>query len=180
MLIQTALVGLLNRNFKGTIFTLRRNLLRTVILGGIALLASPVMGSPVRWRPLGYIPQLECKCGCGQCKMDDDFMRRFHSLRKEWMALTHTDLIPMISSGYRCENHPVEKRKIYGKGPHTRRKAVDIKVSGKKATLLYKISKKYMTGIGVSQRSRRKKSRYIHLDSLSPREARRPTTWVYR
>ena len=51
-------------------------------------------------------------------------------------------------------------------------KAIDIAISGKDAKRLYKIAKKYMTGIGISKR-------YIHMDSLTSAEAPRPTVWRY-
>ena len=51
-------------------------------------------------------------------------------------------------------------------------KAIDIAISGKDAGVLYKIAKKYMTGIGISKR-------YIHMDSLTSEEAPRPTVWRY-
>ena len=153
--------------------------MKLVILAGISTLAETALGKTLVWKPIGHIPEFECKCGCGQCRMDRGFMIKFQQMRKEWIELTNTDLVPLISSGYRCENHPVEKRKLNGGGPHTKGKAVDIKVSGKKATLLFKLSKKYMTGIGVSQRSRKKKHHYIHMDCLSSSEARRPTVWRY-
>jgi hypothetical protein len=51
-------------------------------------------------------------------------------------------------------------------------KAIDIAISGRDAKRLYKIAKKYMTGIGISKR-------YIHMDSLTSEEAPRPTVWRY-
>jgi len=51
-------------------------------------------------------------------------------------------------------------------------KAIDIAISGKDAGVLYKIAKKYMTGIGISKR-------FIHMDSLTSAEAPRPTVWRY-
>ena len=110
--------------------------------------------------------------------MDRDFLKRLQNIRIEWFKETGKDIIELISSGYRCKNHPIERRKKH-LGPHTKGKAVDIKVSGKDAKKLFKIAKKYMTGIGLAQRNRKKKNRYIHLDALTPREAPRPTIWVY-
>ena len=59
-----------------------------------------------------------------------------------------------------------------GSGPHTMGKAIDIAISGRDAKRLYKIARKYMTGIGISKR-------YIHMDSLTSAEAPRPTVWRY-
>ena len=137
----------------------------------------------MRWRPIDYIPRFKCKCGCGNYKMDRDFLNRFQKVRIEWFKETGKDLVRSVSSGYRCNAHNRKvsryASKIDGSGPHTKGKAVDVKVSGKDAKKLFKIAKKYMTGIGLAQRRRRKKSRYIHMDTLTSAEAPSPTVWRY-
>jgi len=146
----------------------------------MAVLSEPILASVRIWRPVDYIPQFTCKCGCKTCKMDKDFLQRFQRLRIEWFNKTRKDLVNSVSSGYRCKNHPIEKRKIYGLGPHTKGKAVDIKVSGSEASIFFRMAKKHMTGIGLAQRGRKKRSKFIHLDSLTPKEARRPAVWIYK
>ena len=137
----------------------------------------------IRWRPIDYIPRFKCKCGCGNYKMDRDFLNRFQKVRIEWFKETGKDLVRSVSSGYRCNAHNRKvsryASKIDGSGPHTKGKAFDVKVSGKDAKKLFKIARKYMTGIGWAQRSRRKKSPYIHMDTLTAAEAPRPTVWRY-
>ena len=137
----------------------------------------------IRWRPVDYIPRFKCKCGCGNYKMDRDFLNRFQKVRAEWFKETGKDLVRSVSSGYRCNAHNRRvsryASKIDGSGPHTKGKAVDVKVSGKDAKKLFKIARKYMSGIGLAQRSRRKKNRYIHMDTLTAAEAPRPTVWRY-
>ena len=136
----------------------------------------------IRWRPIDYIPRFKCKCGCGNYKMDRDFLNRFQKVRAEWFKETGKDLVRSVSSGYRCNDHnrKVSKfaSKIDGSGPHTFGKAVDILISGHDATHLYTIAKKYMSGIGLSQKGPRR-FRYMHLDALTPEEANRPAIWAY-
>ena len=135
----------------------------------------------LQWSPSGYLSNFMCKCGCRGFEMDEDFMDRFQLMRVEFIKEKNIDIINHISSGYRCKNHPIEsKKKNNGMGPHTRGKAVDIKIYGNNANALFYIAKKYMTGIGMAQRGRNKRSRYIHIDSLNPKEARRPTIWQYK
>ena len=115
--------------------------------------------------------------------MDKDFLDRFQKIRSEWYRISGKDLIKSISSGYRCPSHNrrVSKyaSKIDGSGPHTKGKAVDIKVSGKDATRLFRIAKKHMSGIGYNLKGRNR-SHFLHVDSLTPEEADRPAVWSYR
>jgi uncharacterized protein YcbK (DUF882 family) len=105
--------------------------------------------------------------------MDSDFIIRLEKIREEWYS--QSNRILKVNSGYRCKNHNRHVSKYAqkdGSGPHTMGKAIDIAISGGDATRLYKIAKKHMTGIGISKR-------YIHMDSLTPEEAPRPTVWRY-
>jgi hypothetical protein len=64
-------------------------------------------------------------------------------------------------------------------GPHTKRKAVDLVISGADALRLYDIARKHgMSGIGLSQKGPHNK-RFIHIDALTPAEGPRPTVWTY-
>ena len=112
--------------------------------------------------------------------MDVDFMVRLEKMREEWYSQSNRRL--KVNSGYRCKDHNRHVSRFAqkdGSGPHTMGKAIDIAISGRDAKRLYKIAKKYMTGIGLAQRRRRKKSRYIHMDTLTSAEAPRPTVWRY-
>ena len=105
--------------------------------------------------------------------MDKDFMVRLEKMREEWYSQSNRKL--KVNSGYRCKSHNLHVSRFAhkdGSGPHTMGKAIDIAISGKDAGVLYKIAKKYMTGIGISKR-------FIHLDSLTSEEAPRPTVWRY-
>jgi uncharacterized protein YcbK (DUF882 family) len=117
--------------------------------------------------------ELTCKCGCGGCNMNTDFMIKLEKIRDEWYRQSNRVL--KVSSGYRCKSHNRAVSKFAskdGSGPHTFGKAVDITISGRDSKILYKIAKKHMTGIGISRN-------YIHLDSLTSAEAPRPTVWRY-
>jgi uncharacterized protein YcbK (DUF882 family) len=117
--------------------------------------------------------ELVCKCGCGLCLMDNDFMSKLEKIKDEWYSQSTNRL--KITSGYRCHNH---NRNVSihasedGSGPHTKGKAVDILISGSDSKKLYRIAKKHMTGIGISKN-------FIHMDALTPEEAPRPTVWRY-
>ena len=105
--------------------------------------------------------------------MDEDFMIRLEKVREEWYS--QSNKILRVNSGYRCKDHNRHVSRFAqkdGSGPHTMGKAIDIAISGKDAGVLYKIAKKYMTGIGISKR-------YIHMDSLTSAEAPRPIVWRY-
>ena len=119
---------------------------------------------------------MTCKCGCGENKMDADFMERLQLLRAEWYK--ESTRVLKVNSGFRCKKHPIERRKKIV-GPHTKGKAVDILISGKDATKLFKIAKQYMSGIGYSFKGRSKRH-FLHIDSLTPEEAERPAVWNYK
>lgn len=108
--------------------------------------------------------------------MDADFMEKLHLLKAEWYK--NNKRILKINSGYRCRNHPIERKKKT-LGPHTKGKAVDICISGEDATKLFNLAKKYMSGIGYSFKGG-SRSHFLHLDSLTPEEAERPAVWSYR
>ena len=124
-----------------------------------------------------HFSESEIKCShCGQMPPDTDEVAQF------WMTLdTLRDYcgFPLpVSSGYRCPEHPIEKAKKGGPGPHSTGMAADIAVSGAKAwKLLDQAFPLDFTGIGVSQRG---VGRFIHLDMAPAKEGRpRPHVWSY-
>lgn len=111
--------------------------------------------------------EFTCKCGCGQTKMDPLFIAKLNNLRHEYGK-------PMIvTSGYRCPNHPVEARKASAApGMHTTGKAADIAVTGADAHRLLTLALEAgFRGIGVNQKG---SGRFIHLDDRA-----QPTVWSY-
>ncbi|MBE4138083.1 DUF882 domain-containing protein [Vibrio parahaemolyticus] len=125
-----------------------------------------------RWP--NFTPE-EFACKCGQCgpqsglNMDPDTMDNLQDLRFD------VDFPFVITSGYRCPNHPEEKKKSEP-GAHAQGKAADIAVSGGRALSLICAAQIYrFTGIGVMQRG---KHRFIHLDDMEA-AANRPRPWIW-
>lgn len=126
--------------------------------------------------------EMACKCGCGKAEMDQEFMDLLDSLR---------DILGkpiVITSGYRCPNHPAEKRKEKS-GAHSKGKAADIAVMREDAMEVLSLVFRFndaaknaeiptFTGIGIQQKGT---SRFIHLDSCTMADdgLPRPTIWSY-
>ena len=122
-----------------------------------------------------YFTEKELRCkGTDECQMDEDFMARLVSLRKDFNE-------PMIiSSGYRHESY----NQVIGgakNSPHLYGKAVDVLVSGKTAYRLMKLAIQYgFTGIGVSQRGPHD-GRFLHIDTMDSSNIHpRPWIWSYK
>ncbi len=115
-----------------------------------------------------------CKCGCGTNEMESMFIDDLQAVRTRCM-------FPFIvTSGYRCENHPIEKSKN-APGPHNTGFAVDIAVSGKHALLVVAVAieEAVWTGFGINQKGDMDK-RIIHLDQCEEGPNRpRPWLWTY-
>ena len=116
------------------------------------------------------VDELHCQ-HCGKDGMNQVFMQRVESLREK------VGFPFIISSAYRCPDHPIEARKN-APGAHASGRAVDIAVSHKNAyRLLQGALEAGFTGIGVSQKGG---VRFIHLDDLPDSEGRpRPHVWSY-
>ena len=109
--------------------------------------------------------EFACKCGCGRCEMQSEFMNRLQALRMIWGK-------PMlITSGYRCPDHPKEKNKAQP-GTHNQGIAADIGISGADALSLLRLAlDANFTGIGINQKG---SGRFIHLDIRE-----HPAIWSY-
>jgi zinc D-Ala-D-Ala carboxypeptidase len=85
----------------------------------------------------------------------------------------------VVTSAYRCKDHPIEARKD-SPGAHETGQALDIHVYGNNAhRLLDAALREGFSGVGVSQRGEYSK-RFIHLDNLGNSNDRpRPTVWSY-
>lgn len=117
--------------------------------------------------------ELACKCGSCDGKMNDAFMRKVVRLR------TELDFPFAVSSAYRCPDYNDMVSSTGFDGPHTTGRAIDIRVSGKRAMRLLEAAiKAGFTGIGVSQKGAHG-SRFIHLDDLDPKTHPRPALWSY-
>ena len=86
----------------------------------------------------------------------------------------------IITSGYRCKDHPIEKSKNTP-GPHNTGLALDIAVSGQHALLVVAtaIEEAIWTGFGINQKGNID-DRFIHLDQCEEGPNRsRPWIWTY-
>ena len=111
----------------------------------------------------------EFKCKhCGKTEMRPAFMAKLQQLRNAYGK-------PMIiTSGYRCPDHPIEAAKDKP-GAHSTGQACDVAVAGNDAYQLLKLALAFeFTGIGVQQKG---SGRFLHLDTL--REPPRPNVWSY-
>lgn len=121
------------------------------------------------WSKYPNFAEAEFKCKhCGKVEMQPVFMQKLQQLRNAYGK-------PMIiTSGYRCADHPVEANK-FKPGVHNMGIACDVAVQGEDAYDLLRLAFAYgFTGIGVQQKG---SSRFIHLDTW--REPPRPNVWSY-
>lgn len=108
--------------------------------------------------------EMACK-HCGQCKMDDGFMKKIQELRDSWGRPIR------ITSGYRCETH---NKAVGGKpdSQHLKGIAADIDVSGMTGNERFWFLDMAMSlgfrGIGIDKN-------FLHLDYRSSSAS----LWVY-
>jgi zinc D-Ala-D-Ala carboxypeptidase len=124
-----------------------------------------------KYAPFFQTSEFACS-HCGKSLMQPVFMDRLFQLRQRYNR-------PMrITSGYRCDEHPIEARKVDGPGAHATGRAADVSVSGREAFELIRLATELgFTGIGVQQKGQ---GRFIHLDDV-PDSLRfvRPIIWSY-
>jgi zinc D-Ala-D-Ala carboxypeptidase len=109
-----------------------------------------------------YFRPHEFRCRhCGIERMLPSFMDKLLAVRLEYGR-------PMIiSSGYRCYDHPIEVAKNTRSGAHPLGCAGDVLVYGSYAVDLLEIGLRHgMTGIGVKQTGD-VRMRFIHFDTMS-------------
>jgi len=114
------------------------------------------------------LEEFACK-HCGKNKIEHELVDKLQSLRED------LGFPFIISSGYRCKEHPIEARKSKP-GTHAEGIAVDIACSHKQALQIVSVAEGYgFTGIGVNQKGN---GRFIHLD-ISKAEASRPRPHIW-
>ncbi len=132
------------------------------------------------WEDIRHFTADEFWCRCGQCtanaKMDMDFIAALDDLRDV------CGFPFVITSGYRCLQHPREIAKALP-GAHTLGVAADIACYGSRAfTLLECVLEKDAGrggfGIGIAQKGDIE-TRFIHLDMRADGKAPRPWIWSY-
>jgi uncharacterized protein YcbK (DUF882 family) len=111
--------------------------------------------------------EMGCKCGkCdGEAKMSHPFMIKLQAMRDAYGPMT-------ITSGYRCPEHPEEKRKEKV-GAHGQGRAADIAVGSSKERFNIMAMGVHvgMQGIGVARS-------FVHVDD-GHKHAPRPACWKY-
>lgn len=122
----------------------------------------------------GHFDRSEFLCShCGAEGMRQQTLDRLGRLRLAYGAPI------VITSGYRCPQHPKEAAKASGPGAHAIGAAVDVRAIGREAYRLVKLALELgFTGVGISQRDGQ--PRYVHLDDAEPETGLvRPTMWSY-
>lgn len=132
------------------------------------------------WDNYEYFSRHEFACKCGTCDgradMDPVYIMYLDKLRRG------CGFPFAISSGFRCPNHPVEKRKKTP-GAHSVGEASDILVFGAQAVKLVRnaLAMGVFTGVGINQRGP-VETRFVHLDTMFNEQLKgvlRPTMWSY-
>lgn len=108
---------------------------------------------------------------CGQGGVDERLLFVLQEIRQD------AGFPFIITSGFRCNEHPIEKKKS-SPGVHADGLAVDISCSGGQAHKLLKlILQRNVPGIGIQQKG---SGRFIHMDIAENKESRpRPWIWSY-
>ncbi len=114
--------------------------------------------------------EFACKCGCETNEIRDQIILVCDALREK------CDFPFVISSGYRCENHPIEAAKVKP-GSHQGGYAADIACSGARAqTLIRHALNEGITRIGINQKGSHS-GRFVHIDVDKGRVS--PAMWTY-
>jgi zinc D-Ala-D-Ala carboxypeptidase len=114
--------------------------------------------------------EMRCKCGCGRCEMDEEFMRLLDKMRGR------CGFPFKVTSGFRCPQYNAQVSITGADGPHTTGKAADIALSERRKYFaldeLFGLVDTFR-GIGIG-------NDFIHLDTLTPEERpSRPCVWTY-
>lgn len=118
-----------------------------------------------------YFSDDELKCKhCGGLVFDEDFRRTLDDIRRDMGRPL------LVSSGYRCPDHPIELVKDEP-GAHSSGKAVDIRIHGAGAHRLLQVALEHgIKRIGIQQKGPRSE-RFVHLDD--DLDLPNPAIWSY-
>lgn len=102
------------------------------------------------------LSEFACSCGCGTNKINRTFLKILISAREKSFDYNGKEIKFIITSGYRCDNHP-ESIKYVKRNPnlsseHTKGLAVDIlvKTSRERAVILGTLMQAGLTRFGIS------------------------------
>lgn len=120
------------------------------------------------WSKVRHFKESEfrCTCGCGRADVTPGLVTALDELRERLGKPL------VITSGFRCENHPAEKTKTVP-GAHAQGRAVDIQTNG--AGFKYELKRlAYELGfLGIGDAKT-----FTHLD-VGHDAATRPANWQY-
>ncbi len=122
----------------------------------------------------------ELQCRCGTCAPESWRNISFELMDKVQQLRDRLGFALPISSGYRCAQHPDERKKRTP-GAHNLGLAVDIRCVGEQADRVLEAAFEMgcFTGKGISQRGPHG-VRFIHLDIATPEQIKpRPWLWSY-
>ncbi|WP_421878500.1 D-Ala-D-Ala carboxypeptidase family metallohydrolase [Pacificispira sp.] len=110
--------------------------------------------------------EMQCRCGCGACEMDQKFMEGLEALRVAYGQSM------VVKSGFRCPNHKDERQKAKP-GAHAQGLAADIRcIDGGNRHRLVKLALMAgFQGVGVGRS-------FVHIDD-GHAYAARPAIWTY-
>ena len=113
-----------------------------------------------------YFSEKEMACQhCGEVNWQQDFMEWLDEVREE------CGFPFVVTSGYRCPDHPIEAKKSSGPGSHSTGRAVDIAIAGPKAIKVIEVASRHgCKRVGVNANI------FIHLDDDPNRN---PAIWTY-
>lgn len=122
----------------------------------------------IDWKNVRYFRKLEfeCTCGCGRADMDPQLIIMLDALRERYGKPL------IITSGFRCENHPAEASKLKP-GSHAQGTAVDIKTTTGHQKYQIKHLAYSMGFVGIGDGNT-----FTHLD-VGHKHAPRPGNWQY-
>ena len=119
----------------------------------------------------------ELRCQCEVCALKEPHQITDYALDKLQSIREALNEVMILSSAFRCENHPIEMFKS-SPGTHNRG-AFDVKApDGAYAMRLLKVAVEHgATGIGFSLSSSDRSVRYMHIDFDVERTV--PVIWSY-
>ena len=123
------------------------------------------------WAKLRHFEEWEftCRCGCGQTKMDEEYLWLLDELR------SRTGVGFTINSGFRCTTYDTS---IGGAGIHPLGKAADIALSGDPVWEAVAHARKLgFMGCGLKQHGHHS-GRFVHFDT-APATPTRPRRWIW-
>lgn len=118
---------------------------------------------------MNYFSDEEFACShCGVVKIDEEFLKILNAIRHE------VGFPFVVTSGYRCPEHPIEARKEKP-GAHSTGAAADIACDGEKAFLIVEAALRHgVTRLGINQSG---SARFVHLDTANDMPS--PRMWSY-